>query len=110
VRINHTESLILKLVTSIIFLILVVVFVIDSVWVMMNKHTRKLSKIPEEVRGEIGSYFVESAPILEEDDRKLAKLDDSTADYIRSGLSVCPFFVVIAIVNLFCQLTLDVVS
>jgi fatty acyl-ACP thioesterase B len=59
----------------------------SSVWVMMNKHTRKLSKIPEEVREEIGSYFVESAPILEEDDRKLTKLDDSTADYIRSGLS-----------------------
>lgn len=83
---------------------------IYSVWVMMNKHTRKLSKIPEEVRGEIGSYFVESAPILEEDDRKLTKLDDSTADHIRSGLSVCPLFIVIAIVNLFCQLTLDAVS
>jgi fatty acyl-ACP thioesterase B len=64
---------------------------------MMNKHTRKLSKIPEEVREEIGSYFVESAPILEEDDRKLTKLDDSTADYIRSGLSVCMRFVVIGL-------------
>ncbi|CAK8563336.1 unnamed protein product [Lathyrus sativus] len=59
----------------------------SSVWVMMNKHTRKLSKIPEEVREEIGSFFVESAPILEEDDKKLTKLDDSTADHIRSGLS-----------------------
>lgn len=69
--------------------LLVVVLAIYSVWVMMNKHTRKLSKIPEEVREEIGSFFVESAPILEEDDKKLTKLDDSTADYIRSGLSVC---------------------
>jgi fatty acyl-ACP thioesterase B len=79
---------------------------------MMNKHTRKLSKIPEEVREEIGSYFVESAPILEEDDRKLTKLDDSTADYIRSGLSVCLLccYWLIAINNLFCQLTLDAVS
>eukprot|EP00268_Persea_americana_P013781 TRINITY_DN1611_c3_g1_i3.p1 TRINITY_DN1611_c3_g1~~TRINITY_DN1611_c3_g1_i3.p1 ORF type:complete len:278 (+),score=45.28 TRINITY_DN1611_c3_g1_i3:512-1345(+) len=28
-----------------------------SVWVMMNKRTRRLSKIPEEVRGEIGPFF-----------------------------------------------------
>ncbi|KAK7347442.1 hypothetical protein VNO80_21972 [Phaseolus coccineus] len=59
----------------------------SSVWVMMNKLTRRLSKIPEEVREEIGSYFVDSDPILEEDSRKLTKLDDNTADYIRTGLS-----------------------
>ncbi|KAG4390629.1 hypothetical protein AAZX31_05G012000 [Glycine max] len=59
----------------------------SSVWVMMNKLTRRLSKIPEEVRQEIGSYFVDSDPILEEDNRKLTKLDDNTADYIRTGLS-----------------------
>ena len=56
---------------------------------MMNKLTRKLSKIPEEVRGEIGSFFVDSSPVLEEDNRKLPKLDDNTADYISSGLTVC---------------------
>ncbi|CAL0307145.1 unnamed protein product [Lupinus luteus] len=59
----------------------------SSIWVMMNKLTRRLSKIPAEVREEIGSYFVNSSPILEEDNRKLPKLDDSTADYIRPGLS-----------------------
>ncbi|KAJ1392350.1 HotDog domain superfamily [Sesbania bispinosa] len=59
----------------------------SSIWVMMNKLTRRLSKIPEEVRKEIGSYFMDSTPILEEDNRKLPKLDDNTADYIRSGLS-----------------------
>lgn len=58
-----------------------------SVWVMMNKQTRKLSKIPEEVRAEIGSYFVDRGPIIEDDSRKLAKLDDSTADYVRKGLT-----------------------
>ncbi|KAK7327626.1 hypothetical protein VNO77_21710 [Canavalia gladiata] len=58
----------------------------SSVWVMMNKLTRRLSKIPEEVRGEIESYFVDSAPAVEEDSRKLPKLDD-TADFIRTGLS-----------------------
>ncbi|KAK7292095.1 hypothetical protein RIF29_07782 [Crotalaria pallida] len=59
----------------------------SSVWVMMNKLTRRLSKIPAEVREEIGSFFVNSSPILEEDSRKLPKLDDNTADYVRTGLS-----------------------
>lgn len=59
-----------------------------SVWVMMNKQTRRLSKIPEEVRGEIEPYFMGSAPVVEEDSRKLQKLDDNTADYVRSGLTV----------------------
>ncbi|RHN74104.1 putative oleoyl-[acyl-carrier-protein] hydrolase [Medicago truncatula] len=58
----------------------------SSVWVMMNKLTRKLSKIPEEVRGEIEHYFVNSDPVVDEDNRKLTKLDDS-AEYIRTGLS-----------------------
>ncbi|RDX67883.1 Palmitoyl-acyl carrier protein thioesterase, chloroplastic [Mucuna pruriens] len=58
----------------------------SSVWVMMNKLTRRLSKIPEEVRGEIGCYFVDSAPVVEEDNRKLSKIDD-TANFIRTGLS-----------------------
>ena len=62
-----------------------------SVWVMMNKLTRKLSKIPEEVRGEIEHYFVNSDPVVDEDNRKLTKLDDS-AEYIRPGLSVCELF------------------
>uniref|UniRef100_D6BND5 Acyl-[acyl-carrier-protein] hydrolase n=1 Tax=Brassica juncea TaxID=3707 RepID=D6BND5_BRAJU len=59
----------------------------SSVWVMMNKLTRRLSKIPEEVRGEIEPYFVDSDPVLAEDSRKLTKLDDKTADYVRSGLT-----------------------
>lgn len=44
--------------------------------------------MPEEVRGEIGPYFVDCAPVVDEDNRKLPKLDD-TAGFIRSGLSVC---------------------
>ncbi|CAL5186806.1 unnamed protein product [Lathyrus oleraceus] len=57
-----------------------------SVWVMMNKLTRKLSKIPEEAKEEIEPYFVNSVSVLNEDNRKLTKLDD-TAEYIRTGLS-----------------------
>lgn len=55
---------------------------------MMNKLTRKLSKIPEEVRREIEPYFVNCAPVVEEDSRKLTKLDNETADFVRTGLSV----------------------
>lgn len=55
---------------------------------MMNKQTRKLSKIPDAVRAEIEGYFMDSAPVVDEDGRKLPKLDDSTADYIRTGLTV----------------------
>ncbi|XP_059638070.1 palmitoyl-acyl carrier protein thioesterase, chloroplastic-like [Cornus florida] len=59
----------------------------SSVWVMMNKETRRLSKMPDEVREEIGPYFVDSPPVVEEDNRKLSKLDDRTADHIRTGLT-----------------------
>ncbi|XP_068338560.1 palmitoyl-acyl carrier protein thioesterase, chloroplastic-like [Pyrus communis] len=59
----------------------------SSVWVMMNKVTRRLSKMPDEVRGEIESFFMNSPPIVEEDGRKLPKLDDKRADFVRSGLT-----------------------
>ncbi|XP_059634998.1 palmitoyl-acyl carrier protein thioesterase, chloroplastic [Cornus florida] len=59
----------------------------SSVWVMMNKTTRRLSKMPDEVRGEIGPYFVDSPPVVEEDSKKLPKLDDSRADCVRTGLT-----------------------
>lgn len=58
-----------------------------SVWVMMNKKTRKLSKIPEEVRREIEPYFMQCEPVLDEDSRKLPKLDNSTAEHVRTGLT-----------------------
>ncbi|KAJ3691939.1 hypothetical protein LUZ60_012289 [Juncus effusus] len=46
-----------------------------SLWVMMNKQTRKLAKIPEEVRNEIEPHFVEGMPILDEYDSKFPKLE-----------------------------------
>lgn len=58
-----------------------------SVWVMMNKQTRKLSKMPDEVRAEIGPYFIERTAIIDEDSRKLPKLHDDTAQYVREGLT-----------------------
>lgn len=59
----------------------------SSLWVMMNKETRRLSKIPDEVREEIDGYFMDSPPIIDDDSRKLPKLDDNNADYIHSGLT-----------------------
>lgn len=61
---------------------------------MMNKLTRRLSKIPEEVRREIEPYFMNSDPVVEEDSRKLTKLDNDTADVVLSGLSVSIHFCV----------------
>ncbi|GJZ43538.1 acyl-ACP thioesterase, partial [Tanacetum coccineum] len=56
-------------------------------WVMMNKVTRRLSKIPDEVRAEIEQYFVDTPPVIDDDNIKLPKLDDNTADHVRSGLT-----------------------
>uniref|UniRef100_Q9FQY0 Acyl-[acyl-carrier-protein] hydrolase n=1 Tax=Iris germanica TaxID=34205 RepID=Q9FQY0_IRIGE len=59
----------------------------SSNWVMMNQNTRRLSKFPEEVRAEIEPYFMERAPVIDDDNRKLPKLDDDTADHVRNGLT-----------------------
>ncbi|KAI7986790.1 hypothetical protein LOK49_LG14G01529 [Camellia lanceoleosa] len=40
-------------------------FFLFNVWVMMNKETQRLSKIPDEVRVEIGPYFLDSPPVLD---------------------------------------------
>nr|GME06689.1 palmitoyl-acyl carrier protein thioesterase, chloroplastic [Ipomoea batatas] len=59
----------------------------SSLWVMMNKETRKLAKMDDEVRAEIGSYFVDAPPVIDEDGKRLPKLDDERADYVRTGLT-----------------------
>ncbi|XP_034916985.1 palmitoyl-acyl carrier protein thioesterase, chloroplastic [Populus alba] len=59
-----------------------------SVYVMMNKKTRRLSKIAKEVRDEIEPYLMDcECPIINKDSRKILKLDVSTADQICTGLS-----------------------
>ena len=89
---------------SIDWLSLILILMLCSVWVMMNKVTRRLSKIPEEVRAEISSYFVDSAPVVPEDNRKLTKLDDS-ANFIRTGLSVCKLLFNYVIIDLFSKMS-----
>nr|XP_043638594.1 palmitoyl-acyl carrier protein thioesterase, chloroplastic-like [Erigeron canadensis] len=56
-----------------------------STWVMMNQKTRKLSKMPDVVRGEISPWFIEKQAIKEESPEKIDKLDDN-AKYATSGL------------------------
>jgi hypothetical protein len=58
-----------------------------STWVMMNRKTRKLSKIPDAVKAEIQPYFTERNVFVAEDTRKLHKLEDDTAQYICSDLT-----------------------
>ncbi|XP_027152458.1 palmitoyl-acyl carrier protein thioesterase, chloroplastic-like [Coffea eugenioides] len=56
-----------------------------STWVMMNQQTRRLSKMPDEVRAEISPWFIEQQAIKEDIPEKIEKLDDN-AKYIISGL------------------------
>ncbi|XP_057478060.1 palmitoyl-acyl carrier protein thioesterase, chloroplastic-like [Actinidia eriantha] len=56
-----------------------------STWVMMNQQTRRLSKMPEEVRAEISPWFIEKQAIQEELSEKIEKLDDK-AKYVNSNL------------------------
>ncbi|KAA0046300.1 palmitoyl-acyl carrier protein thioesterase [Cucumis melo var. makuwa] len=56
-----------------------------STWVMMNQQTRRLSKMPEEVRAEISPWFIEKQAIKEDAPEKISKLDDK-AKYMNSDL------------------------
>lgn len=54
---------------------------------MMNQETRRLSKMPEEVRDEISPWFMERRAIEEEAPEKIIKLEDN-AKYVESDLKV----------------------
>ncbi|KAI3956771.1 hypothetical protein MKW92_014022 [Papaver armeniacum] len=55
----------------------------NSVWIMMNKNTRKMSRIPEEVRDEITPH-IKDYRIW--DDIKLSKLHENEADSVQTGV------------------------
>ncbi|KAG1330949.1 hypothetical protein COCNU_02G009170 [Cocos nucifera] len=59
-----------------------------SKWVMMNRETRMLSKIPEQVKQEVKPFYLDRKIIHESSDDKIDKLTDETAENIRSGLAV----------------------
>lgn len=56
----------------------------------MNRQTRRLSKIPEEVKQELVPFYLNrlAVPTEEVDCEKIDKLTDDTAERIRSGLAV----------------------
>ncbi|XP_040379499.1 palmitoyl-acyl carrier protein thioesterase, chloroplastic-like [Oryza brachyantha] len=58
-----------------------------STWVMMNKATRRLSKMPEEVRAEISPWFTDRHAIQDQEEAtdKIIKLD-ANATYVDSDL------------------------
>ncbi|KAL0318894.1 UNVERIFIED_CONTAM: Palmitoyl-acyl carrier protein thioesterase, chloroplastic [Sesamum angustifolium] len=60
-----------------------------STWVIMNRETRRLSKIPEEVKNEVQPFYLHRAAIATEntDSEKIEKLTDETAEIIRTGLA-----------------------
>lgn len=60
-----------------------------STWVIMNRETRRLSKIPEEVRKELTPFYLHKIAVASEerDCEKIDKLTDDTAERIQSGLA-----------------------
>ncbi|XP_073117365.1 palmitoyl-acyl carrier protein thioesterase, chloroplastic isoform X3 [Elaeis guineensis] len=58
-----------------------------SKWVMMNRETRMLSKIPEQVKEEVRPFYLDRKVIHESSEDKIDKLTDETAENIISGLA-----------------------
>ncbi|XP_076909503.1 palmitoyl-acyl carrier protein thioesterase, chloroplastic-like [Bidens hawaiensis] len=53
---------------------------------VLNKSTKRLSKIPDEIRVTLNQFFVEKPYIIVKDTRIWPKLDETTADHVCSGL------------------------
>ncbi|XP_027359968.1 palmitoyl-acyl carrier protein thioesterase, chloroplastic-like [Abrus precatorius] len=60
-----------------------------STWTIMNRETRRLSKIPEEVRQELAPFYFNriSIPTEEIDHQKIHKLTDDITKTFRSGIA-----------------------
>ncbi|KAH6772046.1 fatty acyl-ACP thioesterases B [Perilla frutescens var. frutescens] len=60
-----------------------------STWAIMNRETRRLSKIPDEVRNELLPFYLNREAIAPEniDRENIDKLSDETASRIRTGLA-----------------------
>uniref|UniRef100_A0A2N9ID53 Acyl-[acyl-carrier-protein] hydrolase n=1 Tax=Fagus sylvatica TaxID=28930 RepID=A0A2N9ID53_FAGSY len=68
-----------------------------STWVMMNQQTRRLSKMPEEVRAEVTPWFIEKQAIKEDCPEKIPKRSDldmnhhvNNVKYVRWMLETIP--------------------
>ncbi|KAJ8554157.1 hypothetical protein K7X08_024835 [Anisodus acutangulus] len=60
-----------------------------STWVIMNRETRRLSKIPEQVKAEVQPFYINRSaiPTAQIDSEKIEKLNDETTQIISSGLA-----------------------
>lgn len=59
-----------------------------STWVIMHRETRKLSKIPAQVREEVEPFYLDRTVIAATNEGiKIDKLNDETAEIIRTGLA-----------------------
>ncbi|XP_020207426.1 palmitoyl-acyl carrier protein thioesterase, chloroplastic [Cajanus cajan] len=58
-----------------------------STWTLMNTETRRLSKIPDEVRQELNPFVFHKHAIEEIDHRKIPKLNDAIAERFRNGVT-----------------------
>ncbi|XP_017420249.1 palmitoyl-acyl carrier protein thioesterase, chloroplastic [Vigna angularis] len=60
-----------------------------SMWAIMNRETRRLSKMPEEVRQELDPFYFNKFAIATEeiDQQKIQKLTDATAEGFRFGVT-----------------------
>ncbi|XP_075500468.1 palmitoyl-acyl carrier protein thioesterase, chloroplastic-like [Primulina tabacum] len=60
-----------------------------STWAMMNRETRRLSKIPDEVKNEVQPFYLNRAsiPPQNNDSEKIEKLTHETAHIMRTGLA-----------------------
>ncbi|KAF8026813.1 hypothetical protein BT93_F3331 [Corymbia citriodora subsp. variegata] len=58
-----------------------------SMLVMMNKETRRISKLPEEIRLEIEGHTMNQGPIIVIDSTKLQPLNTKTAHYFQTGFA-----------------------
>lgn len=60
-----------------------------STWVVMNRETRRLSKIPDEVKNEIQPFYRNRVALDEEDinNEKIEKLNNHTAQRVQSELA-----------------------
>lgn len=69
----------------------------------MNRETRRLSKIPEQVREEVKPFYLDRTVIKNTNDsNKIDRLSEETAESIRSGLAVSVIVESIKIL-FFCQ-------
>ncbi|XP_068665037.1 palmitoyl-acyl carrier protein thioesterase, chloroplastic-like [Aristolochia californica] len=57
-----------------------------STWVTMNRETRRLCKIPEQVKEELEPFYLDRKMIVDTNN-KIDKLNDETAENIKSGLA-----------------------